>query len=1230
MRRRAVTRAVSATRQGQLVCHVTPETQTERIHSNTSIAGDAADPPMPVRAAAKKFLAVWLIASFVFLIGCERKDSVQSGYRGTAMAQLYSPARLAAQADINRIPPPEPSDPYDPAMPMATEVNQNVQVLTDLNALEFARLMQALSTWVSPEQGCEYCHNIENLASDEKYTKIVSREMLQMTRDINTNWKSHVADTGVTCWTCHRGQPVPSDIWFKTPEPRTPSAGVTGNKAGQNTAGVAINGNTSLPFDPLTPFLGDDFDVAVQGTTALPTGNRSSIKQTEWTYSLMMYMSNSLGVNCTYCHHTRAMGRWDQSTPQRVTAWHGIRMVRAMNADYLEPLKPLYPAHRLGPTGDAPKAACATCHKGAFKPMYGVSMLGDYPSLAGVLPGRLKPEAEAGPAADAAVEDEDSLILADAQTASSEAVPEADNGDAPAVGSAEAAGNGGVEAGDAEEQTLAGIDAAALQGETSETDSSSAETTVSADEDVAAEETSQVAAGESVEADAAQPVGSEQAGDASEQIAQTEDGQPAIDGQESVEQTPNDADSMIAETSPLTDTAAGENASSMPSSEPEEQQLALADLEDRIGRLQDKLRSAAAERDALRSQSSAPELGTDSPQPLFEVPMTESERLAAELEQIRSRVGLQSDRLYGEGNIVFALRAAEERVAATEAWLRHERSALEQRLALAMSEREALEKEAEYRLAQMSESHTAALAAAEERLAAAEATLQHERDARAQRMESVLAEQAAAGAEARVAATEARVAQDQADARADVERTAEPGEGSSREAAAADKTRMDALEDAERRLTAARARLDQERTALQQQLEVVREQRDSARAEIESELGKQHAAALNDAERRLNAVQARLEQQSTALQQQLEVVRGQRDDIEAAVEARLEKQHASRMGELRRHLAAVQARLDQQSTALEQQLEVVRAQRDQVADEVAASLGKDHQAELQTLESRLAATGAKLEQQSHALQQQLEVVRAQRDAAKAETDARLEELAQEHAKALEEMQKDIAAREARLDQERTALKQQLDVVRSQRDSAGEAARSDAEQTAELTALRGKLADADAAIADLREQLSAAEAARDEQRDLAEARAEADASRLQMLSETAAEVGGTLTDAGILVSLGGDELQFASGSAVLPEGELPTLARTADLLASRPGLLARIEGHTDSLGSAEINQRLSKQRAEAVMLALIARGIDAGRLRAEGVGPERPVADNATARGRSENRRVEIYLVEAEE
>ena len=53
------------------------------------------------------------------------------------------------------------------------------------------------------------------MADDRLYTKRVARVMLKMTRHINKDWQAHVGTTGVTCYTCHRGQPVPANVWFK-------------------------------------------------------------------------------------------------------------------------------------------------------------------------------------------------------------------------------------------------------------------------------------------------------------------------------------------------------------------------------------------------------------------------------------------------------------------------------------------------------------------------------------------------------------------------------------------------------------------------------------------------------------------------------------------------------------------------------------------------------------------------------------------------------------------------------------------------------------------------------------------------------------------------------------------------------------------------------------------------------------------------------------------------------
>jgi len=311
---------------------------------------------------------------------------------------------LKAMNQIGDIQPPA-----DPTGPLAKDIYQNVQVLSDLSVGEFTRVMLSMTEWVAPanQKNCTYCHNGENYADESMYTYQVARSMLRMTRDINTNWKSHVKDTGVTCHTCHRGGPVPSYVWFADPGSGRENAFV-GTRAGQNSAitglGVTTIGHSSLPYDPYSPFLLGDLNIRVNGPTALPTGNRQSTKQAEWTYALMVHMSNSLGVNCTYCHNSRAWADWAQSTPQRTVAWHGIRMARGLNNEYLVPLTNVFPENRKGPQGDVAKINCQTCHQGVYKPYFGESMAKAYPELQGMKPAPIDPAAT--PADGTAVEGE--------------------------------------------------------------------------------------------------------------------------------------------------------------------------------------------------------------------------------------------------------------------------------------------------------------------------------------------------------------------------------------------------------------------------------------------------------------------------------------------------------------------------------------------------------------------------------------------------------------------------------------------------------------------------------------------------------------------------------------------------------------------------------------------------------------------------------------------------------
>jgi len=298
-------------------------------------------------------------ATLVTLSGCDLggKTSVQRGYRGTGMELLVDNSEHEAKIAAIDIPEPLPPSPPPSAGPLPWK---NVQVLNDISVAELNRTMIAFTNWVAGTGNCAYCHNLRDLSADTTetgapiYTKLVTRRMIQMTRQVNGQYSQHVANTGVTCYTCHRGKPLPPGLWFYGKE-----------------------------TDYLRHYLDRDGARVVTQAVAPSNANRSSVKQTEWTYALMISQSTSLGVGCTYCHNSRQFSSWEQSPPQRVVAYHGILMLRDLNQNYLSPLQTVFPAVRLGPMGDAPKAQCSTCHQGAYKPLYAAQMVKDYPALWG-------------------------------------------------------------------------------------------------------------------------------------------------------------------------------------------------------------------------------------------------------------------------------------------------------------------------------------------------------------------------------------------------------------------------------------------------------------------------------------------------------------------------------------------------------------------------------------------------------------------------------------------------------------------------------------------------------------------------------------------------------------------------------------------------------------------------------------------------------------------------------
>ncbi|SEK22959.1 Outer membrane protein OmpA [Roseateles sp. YR242] len=110
---------------------------------------------------------------------------------------------------------------------------------------------------------------------------------------------------------------------------------------------------------------------------------------------------------------------------------------------------------------------------------------------------------------------------------------------------------------------------------------------------------------------------------------------------------------------------------------------------------------------------------------------------------------------------------------------------------------------------------------------------------------------------------------------------------------------------------------------------------------------------------------------------------------------------------------------------------------------------------------------------------------------------------------------------------------------------------------------------------------------------------------------------------------GDTL-FATGKARLGDGGTQQIDKLAALLKRNLSSQAVVEGHTDDVGDPSANQRLSQERANAVVAVLVAQGISRDRLSAHGYGSTRPTASNATAAGRQMNRRVEVTFESSEQ
>ena len=204
-----------------------------------------------------------------------------------------------------------------------------------------------------------------------------------------------------------------------------------------------------------------------------------------------------------------------------------------------------------------------------------------------------------------------------------------------------------------------------------------------------------------------------------------------------------------------------------------------------------------------------------------------------------------------------------------------------------------------------------------------------------------------------------------------------------------------------------------------------------------------------------------------------------------------------------------------------------------------------------------------------------------------------------------------------------AAERQLNAELAKRDAQAQAQQSQLQaQQAQLDAARAQAAKAQA-DAD-RARAEAAAAAANAQAAAANKSAEdANSVREKLRAQFNAVLATSETARGLIVNM--SDVLFDTGQYTLKPDTKISLAKVAGILQAYPGLKLQVEGYTDSVGGDEYNQKLSENRASAVRDFLVAQGVKMNNITAAGYGKNDPVADNGTAAGRAQNRRVQLVV-----
>jgi outer membrane protein OmpA-like peptidoglycan-associated protein len=286
-----------------------------------------------------------------------------------------------------------------------------------------------------------------------------------------------------------------------------------------------------------------------------------------------------------------------------------------------------------------------------------------------------------------------------------------------------------------------------------------------------------------------------------------------------------------------------------------------------------------------------------------------------------------------------------------------------------------------------------------------------------------------------------------------------------------------------------------------------------------------------------------------------------------------------------------------------------------LASERASSAAREAKSQEEAAAEARRRTQAEVDQRMEAERR----ARAEAERTTAQLDATRARSEVDAARAAAQADAAMAAQErARLDASRLAAVQELERAKAEANAAQAAAKIDMERAAkersQLEEAR-ELAKADAEKA----KMAAAESDRLKN----QAEKEKEELRSQLLTQFNLILETRDSARGLIVNM--SDVLFDTAQYTLRPGAREKLAKVSGIILGHPGLKLEVEGHTDSIGGDEYNQKLSEQRSQAVLDYLVKQGIASASVTSKGFGKTRPVTTNETAAGRQQNRRVELVV-----